>query len=139
MIHDFSAYEVFAQHTPTPIFFRPANHQSFQFWARARSPGSAALAAIILLSDEYSMPRQQGLRCNKRGDFLQTPPPQAFRLGCQSTSLIVVESHSSVSELLAQNPVFLAQVLDRLQLALSHPASQGNHHELDWIKNFRHL
>src|SRR3954465_15658301 len=121
------------------MLFRYANHQSFQFWARARSPGSAALAAIIFLSDEFSMPRQQGLRCNKRADLRQMFPPQAFRLGCQSTSLVVVESHSSVSKLLAQTPVLLAQVLDRLQLALIHPASQGNHHELDWIKNFPHL
>jgi hypothetical protein len=41
--------------------------------------------------------------------------------------------------LLAQNPVLLVQALDRLQLALIHPASQGNYQELDWIKNFRHL
>ena len=66
-------------------------------------------------------------------------PPQAFRLDCQSTSLVVVESHSSVSELLAQNPILLAQILECLQLALIHPASQGNYHELDRIKNSRHL
>src|SRR5206468_4739318 len=99
----------------------------------------ALCAAIILLSYQLSMPRQQGVRCNKRGDFRQTYPPQAFRLGCQSTSLVVVESHASVSELLPQDPVLLAQILDHLHLTLIHPTSQRTHHELDWIKNSRHL
>src|SRR3954454_10370061 len=123
---------------PTPILFPHANHQSFQFWARARSPRSAALTAIIFLSNELSMPSQQGA-CNKGGDFRQMSPPQAFRLGCQSTSLVVVESHSSVSELLAQDPVLLTQIIDRLQLTLIHPTGQRNYHKLDWIKNSRHL
>src|SRR4051794_12337801 len=107
--------------------------------ARARSPRSAALAAIVFLSNELPMPCQQSVRCNKRGEFRQTSPPQAFRLGCQPTSLVVVESHASVSKLLAQNPVLLAQILDRLQLTLIHRAGQRNQHELDRIKNSRHL
>src|SRR3954454_12465227 len=64
---------------------------------------------------------------------------QAFRLGCQSTSLVVVESHSSISELLAQYPVLLTQVLNHLHLTLIHPTSQRDQHELDWIKDSRHL
>jgi hypothetical protein len=54
-------------------------------------------------------------------------------------SLVVVKSHSSASELLAYNPVFPEQILDCLQLAMIHPSSQGNYHELDWIENSRHL
>jgi len=78
---------------------------------------------------------QQRVRRNKGSEFSQTSPAQAFRLGCQPTPLVVVESQSSVCELLAQNPVLLAQMLDRLQLTLIHPAGQRNQHELDWIKN----
>jgi hypothetical protein len=48
----------------------------------------------------------------------------------QSMPLVVVDSHSSASELLPSNPILLTEVIDHLQLALLPPTSERNYHEL---------
>jgi hypothetical protein len=52
--------------------------------------------------------------------------PKFFSLDRQSTALIVGEPHSSPAQLLAQNSVLLAEVVNHLQLALVHPPGDGD-------------
>jgi hypothetical protein len=68
-------------------------------------------------------------------DFRQKLPSQAFRLTASRCRWSLL----NLTRRLPYNPVFSAQILDCLQLAMIHPSSQGNYHELDWIENSRHL
>jgi hypothetical protein len=43
--------------------------------------------------------------------------------------LVIGETKSAASELLAQNPVLLPQRVDRLLLLVIHPAGNGDHQE----------
>jgi hypothetical protein len=46
----------------------------------------------------------------------------------QSPALIVVEAQSPSTELLAKNPILLAQAVNDLPLALIHPPGDGDRH-----------
>jgi hypothetical protein len=92
-------------------------------------------SSIVLLGDQFPMPSQQGLRRDNGGDLGQNLPPQAFGPDGQSPALIVIEAQSPSTELLAQNPVFLAKVVNDLQLALIHPSGNGDHHKPEWVEN----
>ena len=60
-------------------------------------------------------------------------------LSGQSTTLVIVEPHSPSAELLANNPVLLARVIDDLQLTSVHPPADGDQHEPEWTQDSRHL
>jgi hypothetical protein len=62
-----------------------------------------------------------------------------FGLGRQSTPLVITEPQPPCTELLAQNPVLFAKVVDRMNVLLVHPTSDGNEEQPEWIKDARHF
>ena len=83
-------------------------------------------AAIVFLGDESSVPSQEGLRRNDRGDFAKQAPPEHLRLGRQAPALIVVQAEAFGSQLLAQHLVFLAEIIDGVALLLAQPSRNRN-------------
>jgi len=47
--------------------------------------------------------------------------------------LIITEAYGTSTKLLAEDAVFLAKVIDHLQLARIHPSGEGDHDEPEWI------
>jgi hypothetical protein len=84
------------------------------------------------------MPGQQSLRGDDRCDLRQSASSEPLCPGCEPATLTVRESKSAATELLAQYPVLLTQVVDRLLLLLVHPAGNGNDHEPERIENATH-
>ena len=70
--------------------------------------------------------RQQGLRSDDGGDFTKDATAKHLGLGCQASALIVVQAESFSSELLAEHPVLLPQVIDRVALLLAQPSGDRN-------------
>ena len=60
---------------------------------------------------------------------------QALGLNGQAAPLVIVEPKSPIAELLAKNPVLLAQVVNDLQLALIHPPGNGDQQKTEWVEN----
>lgn len=83
-------------------------------------------AAIVFLGDESSVPSQEGLRRNDRGDFAKQAPPENLRLGRQAPTLIVVQAEAFDSQLLAQHLVFFAEIIDGVALLLAQPSRNRN-------------
>ena len=48
---------------------------------------------------------------------------------------MVSETQSPIAELLAPNSVLFAQVVNDLQLALIHPAANGDRQKAEWVEN----
>src|SRR5215471_10415888 len=46
-----------------------------------------------------------------------------------------MEAHPSAAELLSKNAVLLTKVINDLQLALVHPAGDGDQQEMEWVKD----
>ena len=68
------------------------------------------------------------------------PLPSCQSLGFhgQSTALIVIKPKPTWAELLAQNPVLLAQVIDDLVFPLVHPSGHGDQYETKRIQYSQH-
>jgi hypothetical protein len=81
------------------------------------------------------VPRQQSLGGDNCCHLGQGTPAKAFRPRGQPTALVISETKSATSQLLAQDPVLLAQILDRLLLLVIHPARDRDHHEPERIEN----
>ena len=77
-----------------------------------RAADATTLAAVILPSDEVPMPTQDGVGRDDRADLGERFPAQSLCLRGQPSALIVVEPEPLASELLFQDPVFLAEILD---------------------------
>ena len=75
------------------------------------------------------MPSEQSLGRDDRRQLRQDPPAKPFRLYCQTSTLVICESESAISELFAQHPILLAQIIDCLSLLLIHPTGDGDHHK----------
>lgn len=65
----------------------------------------------------------------------QNAPAESLCFGGESTALFVRKPESATTELLAQDLVLLAQVLDCVLLLLIHPARDGDYHEAERIEN----
>ena len=81
------------------------------------------------------MPSEQRLGRDDRRELRQGPPAKPFRLYCQTSTLVIRESESAISELFAQHPILLAQIIDCLSLLLIHPTGDGDHHKPKRIEN----
>src|SRR5215831_11680247 len=75
------------------------------------------------------MPSQQGLRRDNAGDFGKNLSSQRFGLYGQSPALIVIEAHSSVTELFSKHPILLAKAVNDLALAVVHPPGNSDQHK----------
>jgi hypothetical protein len=63
------------------------------------------------------------------------PSCQPLGFHGQSTALIVVKPQPTFAQLLAQNPVLLAQVIDDLVFPLVHPSGHGDQYEMKRIRS----
>ena len=75
---------------PIPVHCSHANDQVLNLIASSGSTRAAALAAIVFLGDQPSVPGQEGFRRDDGGDFTQQATPQRFGLGGQAAALIIV-------------------------------------------------
>jgi hypothetical protein len=84
------------------------------------------------------MPSQQGLRSDDGGDFTEDATAEQLGFGCQAAALIVVQTESSSSELLAEHPVLLPKVIDRVALLLAQPSGDRNQQQSKRVKGSAH-
>src|SRR5215469_6180018 len=92
-------------------------------------------SSVVLLGDQLPVPSQQGLRRDNAGDLGKSLPPQCFGLYGQSPALIVIEAHSSATELFAKHPILLAKIFNDLQLAVVHPPGDGDQQKPEWVEH----
>ena len=124
---------------PIAVLPGQSHDQGFEFTLSPRPASAPPFAAVVLLSDQLAVPGEQRLRRHEGGHLRQDGPPQPLRFGGQPAALIVGEPKALGAKLLAEDSILLAQVLDHLQLALVHPAGDGDQQESEWIQQFRHL
>src|SRR5262245_47892621 len=123
---------------PVSILFRHARHQRGNLASRSWASWIAVGAPIILLRDQLSMPPQQRLGSHDGGDLSEELPADFLRSRCQSSTLVIAETHSAVVDLFAQTPISLDQVMDEMLLMLVHPTGQGYDEERKWVQEHAH-
>jgi len=78
------------------------------------------------------MPPKYGVRRHDRGDLGQDPVSDSFSFRCQATSLGVGQAKTSPAELLLQDSILFAEVLDHGVLLAADPPSGGDDEDLPW-------
>ena len=64
--------------------------------------------------------------------------PNFLALAASRVTLIVVESHTRVTDLLSENAIFLDEVLNDLLLSLVQPTRNGKDEKRKWIETGSH-
>ncbi len=59
------------------------------------------------------MPAKNRVRLYNTADFGQQSSPEHLGLGCKSASLVIIQPHALLAELLSQNSVLLPKIVDR--------------------------
>jgi hypothetical protein len=75
---------------------------------------SASAAAGIFLRNQLPMPSQQRFRRNDGSHFSKEAPAQQFRFRRQSATLVIAQTKLSTAQLLAQDAILLAEIVNDL-------------------------
>ncbi len=92
-----------------------------------------------LLGDELPMPTQNGVGCNERRNFAESPSPDGLAANREPATLIVGQPESSAPELLLQDAVLLLEILDDCVLMAADPTDQGGNEDLPGLEHSGHL
>ena len=84
------------------------------------------------------MPPKDRVRRHDRGDLGQYPVSEGFSFRRQAASLGVVEAKASAPELLLQDSILFAEVLDHGILVAADPPSRGDDEDLPWTNHLCH-
>jgi hypothetical protein len=84
------------------------------------------------------MPTQNRIRCEQCAEFPQPFAAEDFALHRESSTLVIVEQDSFLSELLFQNCILRTKVLDHFLLLAIDSASENHHVELPGLEDKGH-
>ena len=79
------------------------------------------------------MPGEQGIRGNKRFDFVKQPAAKYLGFHSQSYPLFVGEPKPLSFELLFENTVLFNEIVDEHLLVTVKPTGQGDHEKMEWL------
>jgi len=91
-----------------------------------------------LLSNELPVPTKDGVGSDKRRNLGESPSPDGLAADREPPTLIVGQSESSAPELLLQDAILLAEILDDRILLAGNPACQGRNEDLPGLKHGGH-
>ncbi|MEN8106702.1 MAG: hypothetical protein ABFS22_01705 [Pseudomonadota bacterium] len=91
-----------------------------------------------LLRDELTVPGKQGIRSNKRFEFIKQPATKDFGFHGQSYPLFVGEPKPLPFELILENTVLFYKIVDDPLLVAVKPAGQGNYEEVEGLYDRGH-
>src|SRR5215831_3626136 len=85
------------------------------------------------------MPGQEGFRSNDGWRRRPVAYAQPLALAASLRRWSSLSRSRQFAYLLGQHPILLTEIVNRLQLALVHPASDGYQHEAEWVQDSEHL
>ena len=106
---------------------------------RHRPSRTSASATVVLLGDQLAVPAKDGVGRDDAGHLCQRTPSQLPSSNCESTALHVGQPQSSTAELLAQDTILRAEVVDEIFLAAVEPPSDGQHEESESVRHRQRL
>jgi hypothetical protein len=91
-----------------------------------------------LLGNQLPVPAKDCVGCNDAGDLAEDPSAELLPLRREPPSLVVGEPEPLSAELLFEDPVLFAQIIDRRLLVFVDPASEDRDEELPWLEDLSH-
>ena len=110
-------------YTPSAVFFSKLNNRFLNLFHDPRSSGATLPTAVILASDQFSMPSEQRIRRKLCVQLSENLAPELLGLHRQTPTLVIGQPQALLAQLIAENAVLFLQVVDDIALLLIHPAS----------------
>jgi hypothetical protein len=79
------------------------------------------------------VPGQQCVGRNEVGNFVQYSTADKFGFRRQAATLIICKPQSPRAQLLSQDAILFAQIIDGMLLLLIHPPGDSDDYEPKWI------
>ncbi len=116
-------------HATTPLHGHPDDELGELAW-RQRPASTSAGTAVVLLGDQSAVPAENRVGRDDACHLHQCPSSEFRAAHCESAALGVGQAKWSTSELLAEDPILLSQIVDQILLVAVQPASEGEDEEL---------
>ncbi len=97
---------------------------------RGRSTSTSSDTSVILLRDQFTVPAKNGVWCHIAGDLNQGPTSEPLAPHSESPTSGISQAKRFAAELLAEDLIFFAQIVDQVYLLAVQPPSHGQHEEL---------
>ena len=104
-----------------------------------RPSPTPAGTAIVLLGDQTPVPAENRVRRDEACHLTQDPPAECLAAHCESPALGVGQTKRSRTKMLPEDTILLPEIVDAIFLVASHPASQGQHEEMQSVGHGRRL
>jgi hypothetical protein len=123
----------------TPACILPC-HSNGQLRDDLHDPRPTRRPSLVrpLLGDELPMPAQDRVGSDERGNFEESSTADLLSADSQPATRIIGQSESSAAELLSENSVFLAEILDYGVLMTADPAREAGDEDLPWLEHDSH-
>ena len=116
---------------PGWVFLSEAKSQVNDFLPNAWSAEGLSLVRMIPLpGDEFSMPSQERVRCDDRGQLVEGFAAERLALESQASALVIVQEDSALTELFPQYLIFSQQILEGVLLVSVDPTGQDEKQKL---------
>jgi len=117
-----------------------ARHADRQFRDDLHDPTSPRGSSLVgpLLGNELPVPAEDGVGSDERRNFGKGTSTDGFASHGQSPSLIVGQPESFATELLLEDSVLLAEILDDRVLLTGHPTGERGHKDLPGLEDGGH-
>ena len=112
-----------------PILAGHLQDQLLDLGGCPRATDRAALAAIVLLRDKPAIPSEQGVWRYQSADLKEPLAADRLSLRCKAAALTICKRQTLPTQLLAEYPVLLQQVLDYVLLTAIHPSGKKSKSE----------
>ena len=123
--------------SPPGILSGHPDRQRLDYLHNPTSPWQAAPAGPFL-RDELSVPKEDRVGGDERGDLSEDPSPDDLAPHGQSAALIDGQPESSATELLLEDAIRLAEVLNDRILLTRGPAGKRGNEDLPWLEDGGH-
>src|SRR5450631_1790172 len=104
----------------------------------ARPTGASTMAVVPFTCDHFSVPSQEGIRCDQGLKFVQDLTSKNVRFSGESTALGIGEANASPTQALRGYAVLFLEIRDQVQLMAVDPPGEYHDQQLKRLKRWGH-
>src|ERR1700730_11859125 len=123
---------------PRSILKRHAQNEIDDRLHDARPTGAAPMAVVPFTCDHFSVPSQEGIRCDQGMKFVQDLASKSVRSSGESTALGIGEANAPPAPALLEHAVLFLWILNHVQLMAVDPLGEYHEQQLKRLKWWGH-
>ena len=122
---------------PTRVVGSKPDYELLQPGRSRRPAWPTPTGAVVLLGHELAVPAKDGIGRDDGVEALEHTPGQQAALAREAAALVIGEPEPAATQLLAENPILLDEVVDDGLLAAVHPSGKEQEQELQRRRRHR--